>query len=67
MNTYLVDNLALGLTIVEAEKPSEAFVRVVTEQDISILDTFLDREDLLERGYQTMEKTHLDGVWLLKR
>lgn len=67
MNTYLINTL-LGKMIVMGNSPAEAFVKYTTSSDsIPLGDMFVEREELLKRGYRTLERTDLENVYELKK
>ena len=66
MNTFLISTL-LGLFIVESETPERAWLDFFTTQDIDVHNSFITREELLKRGYQTITKTRHENVYLLSK
>lgn len=63
MNAYLI-SLSLGNLVVMEQSAMSAWVKCMTEE-IELDDMFIDREDLLERGYLRMETTTMSNVFLL--
>lgn len=61
MHKYVI-NTGLGLFIVRAETPAQAFVEYSTS-DVPLQDSFLDREDLWNRGYTALYTTEIRNVY----
>jgi len=64
MKKYLL-NTMLGFVIVVADTPADAWIQYVTEDEFPIGDMFLDRENLIERGYTKVQPTEVDNVYRL--
>lgn len=65
MDSFLI-NTVLGLMVVRAENPAKAWLKYVTEEQY-LGDTFLTREELIDQGYRTIEKSPIDNVYYLKK
>lgn len=65
MNTYLI-NTTLGLFVVMAEEAKQAYFKHITE-DSYLGDSFITREELLNRGYVKLEKTNIQNVYQLTK
>lgn len=63
MNPYLVST-HFGGAIVQSETPLGAYIKYITEE-IPLGDMFIEREDLIKRGYSKVEHTAYDKVYLL--
>lgn len=63
MNNYLI-NTTLGLFIVMAEDAKQAYFKHITE-DSYLGDSFITREELIQRGYKKLEKTSVENVYQL--
>lgn len=59
--TYAISTV-LGIMIVRADNPTEAFVTYSTS-DGALGDICLSRDDLLKRGYVKMRPTKIDNVF----
>lgn len=63
MNTFLI-NTVLGMVIIMADTPEKAWLKYTLEETM-LGDMFLDREDLLKRGYTKLELTPEKNVFEL--
>jgi len=63
MKTYAIVT-ALGIVVIMAETPIEAWMKYVT-QETPLGDFCLDREDLIKRGYTHIEATREGNVFEL--
>lgn len=63
MNPYFI-NTPLGGMVIMADTAHLAEIKYLTEPQ-QLKDMFVNRENLIERGYTKLESTLLPNVWLL--
>lgn len=64
MNTYLI-NATGFLYIIIADNPKKAYINFLYDDTMPISYMFIDRKDLLEKGYVKIESTVIPNVWKL--
>lgn len=64
MSTYLINSI-LGFFLIEENTPTKALAKWATNGS-ALNNSFLDREELLERGYRFVIPTKHKEVFLIK-